>query len=159
MVKSWAVLGTIFGVILVIVGIFTATRKIDRTEKLAQIVKIDGDNKNCPMISNKPNIGPMFSCIVSIKIEDRTDLLDVKYTGNESLFVGRKIPVYVKNDNSNDVVFEQPTPKFVGYVMIGGGILITLIAWVWVWLAGKYKFIAFATGARGALDIVGGGKW
>lgn len=156
--KIGAVIATIVGLIMLGVGIYLSVRKIDRETKIAKVVKIDGTDlpgKTCPFYQTVNKI-QTYRCSVTIKIEGRDDSVDLVYTGSAPLSINSPVNVYVKNDNPNDITFDAPIPNYVGYILIGVSIFVILIAWGWVYLTTRYKFIAFASGASGAYDLISG---
>jgi hypothetical protein len=158
--KVGAVIATVVGLIMLGVGIYLSVRKIDRETKTAKVIKINGLNTPdsiCPIFTNVQN-RITYQCTVTIKIDGRDDTIDLIYNGPLQLRPNYAINVYVKNDNPNDVTFDAPIPNYVGYILIGLAIFIPLVAWFWVYLTNRFKFIAFASGASGAYDLISGGR-
>ena len=113
--KILLILFSIIALIIFLVGIYFSVRPIDRTPVKANVIRIDGEiSKKCKLISNevKGKFGTIekpavFNCNVTLRLDDRSELLDIKYSGDKELYTGQELTVYVKNNSSSDISFEK----------------------------------------------------
>lgn len=65
--------------------------------------------------------------------------------------IGEEVTLYYTTDPQ--VVSIEPN-KIWAYWLIGGSAICALVAWIWVWLLRRYKFLAAASGASNVYNLL-----
>jgi hypothetical protein len=109
----------------------------------------------CSSTSDKDN--KSYQC--HFKLQYTVD--EKKYTkifdtfGSTNYSDERDIVVYYDPDDPDDASLSKDDYHTVGYILIGFGIFLLLASWIGLWVVYHYKFAAAASGAAGAIDIIG----
>ena len=142
-----AVIVTIVGIIMVIVGIYIIKHRSD-------MISINGSVTEKSSCLTKTNNGETYR-ICKTKIEYEID--GKKYTKEISTGTSE----FEKEDNITiwyspvepDKPEYDPAPTWLGWVIIIISILVVLGSWFWVWLTRKYEIVAVAKGASGIVSM------
>lgn len=157
----WALLGaimaTIIGTLLIGFGIYLMVHKTNRKTVSAKVVYINGiPDGTCQKTQDNP---PQYNCAVTVKYDGWKDPIQISYTGPDSYYVGETIDIYVDNNNPGDATLDKPVPKWMGLIIIAVALIMIGGAWFWYWASRRWKFIAAAEGASGAISLISGGRW
>jgi len=148
-----AIVGTIFGLIFLGIGIFLITRKDNYDkETLGTVLKSECKQEIIDIRKNTIQ----FNC----NIEVTYTINDIVYT--RSFFISQNKPININDNielqyissNPNNVRIKQFKSKYLGSGSISIAIIITIIVWISVWLTQKSKIYSTVTGSLGlASDI------
>lgn len=160
--RFWALLGAIMGTLtfiaLTIVGIYILTKKDDRIPINVSIKSINGSTNTCPKTSDNPIT---YACTITLNPYTYNNInypsKDVSYSGSALYYVGQNITAYLDKNDPSIISLDKNPPKWLGWVLIGIGLVAVISGWFWYWASRKWKFLAAAQGVGGAIDIVSGG--
>jgi hypothetical protein len=151
-----AVLGTIIGLIMIIVGIYCLTKKDLRTSTTSgTIVSEDIDQQCIETINNNSIIYscyPMFSYTINGTLYSKR----IKIDGNKKYFKGNTLTLYYDPNNIDNIDTVSDDLKMVGWMLIGFGIFIMIGSILWAYLANKYKPIAAVEGIFSGVNMITG---
>lgn len=149
------VVGTIVGLVFIIVGIFLIFNKSKRTGSTQGTIQ---SIPNCTQHIDNDS-GTMYACTN----------MNVKYTVNKTDYI---TPVSVdsiynyKNGSNIKIYFDPKDPKHgttssdnyhvVGWFGLIFGIILLGSSWFWLWMTTKYKFVAAAEGVAGVVGMING---
>jgi hypothetical protein len=148
-----AIVATIIGIILVIVGIVL----IRHRSNLKGVEGIVIQNSQCStnMQCGGNNCTSHFSCTTDVKYTFDGKLYTEKIsTGNSTYSSGDKIVVYLDPNNPSQAE-GIPSPKWIGWVIIGVGFVILISSWTWVYITRKSKVAAAVGGAAAGINMIG----
>jgi hypothetical protein len=143
----FAFIGTVVGVIMIILGIVMLFKKINTISVNGTIL-----NLNCTPL--QANNNQRCNIQVSYNYNGKQQNKYIQYTGTTIYSINQKVNIYVNTDNENEIYLEDPSPKTIGAVLIFFGLLIGIGGWVMYWLSKKYKFLAAAEGVSGAYNLI-----
>lgn len=162
-----AIIGTVIGIIMIIVGIAFERHKtvysllgngkvLDSTNLIGTPVT-DTD-------SNGKVTGSHISWTGSIEVVNDKDpsktpqtfqINGVSTTNTLNPYpVGKSIPIYVNPKDPTDFRISSDDTSVIGWVLIGFGVLIIIGSWVWAYFANKYKVIGAYEGVSTGVDFV-----
>jgi hypothetical protein len=150
-----AILGTIFGLVMVIAGIYFLVKKPDRYAVDGKVLKINGNEKGvCPLAGN------MYNCNMTIQYTYKDELYntDIYYNAPRQYNVGDTISVYVLTSNPKDIVVGEPVPRWFGGLLLVFGLIFIAAGWFWYWASRKWKPVAAAEGVGGMYRIINTGS-
>ena len=147
-VYSWvgAIVGTLFGLGMIAVGIFLRRQESSRSgSETATVV-----SSSCSSINNQKD------CTASITFPSCKTGASVD-TGSSEKIKGQKIPViFNPKDACNTVQGKSTknTASIVSIAFIGFGIVAILGGWLHVYLTMKYKPVAAVSGAADTVGLI-----
>lgn len=141
-----AVIGTIFGLVFVIISIYYM---LDR-KKMNHVIGDVIENSECNTTDNKkPATCKTFVNYIANRKEYKLTIDTVTSEYKK----GDKIKVWYYTNNP-EITRHNVFPMWVYYTMLVFGLLIISGSWFWVWLTRKYKSVAVVTGVAGVIDIL-----
>jgi hypothetical protein len=148
-----AIISTIIGVILIIVGLFLVFRKSKYTSEIqGAVVKASPTGSN--ICTNKNN---MYNCSFEVDYtlngDDKTVMFNnvdtsINYTE------GKIITLYYNPDDPNDIKLEKDNTKVLGWIMLLIAILMITISWLWNYLVNRNKFLAATEGVATGISVI-----
>jgi ATP-dependent Zn protease len=141
-----AVVATIIGIIMIGIGIYLLTRKVEYETINATII-----NLSCRPLKDNNQI---CNINVSYNYNNKDENKYINYTGNNVFMVNQKVLLYINKQNINDISLDEPTPKWVGILLSVLGLIIILSGWFWYWASKNYKFVGAAAGVGGFINII-----
>ena len=132
-----AIIATLIGIVMIVFGFVILFKKTPPKKKvIGTVVSV-----NPPTITVSYNIGNgKFQKTLS-------------YSG-APFNIGQQINIYYDPNNPNDSALNPPIPRYVGAILIIIGILVSGFAWLWVYLARKYKAVAAAEAISGGISLI-----
>ena len=112
-------------------------------------------NSLCETITTDNNVSTLCTTNVTYKIGDNTYSNIPTQTGSTSYIDGQEILVWY-NPTTPNVPELQPTPSWIGYLLIVIGLVICISAWFWVYLARVSNFASAGIGAAGIYSLFKG---
>ena len=172
-----AVVGSILGIVLIIVGIVLVRKKSIYTQMGTGIVL--SNSCSDPSIQPSPvkdskgfDINPLqynWTCTLTVKNSDDKSQNPIKKTRqidtvtsssrNFPYPVNSTIPIYVNPNNQSDFDFSSDDTHVIGWVLIAIGPIMIIGSIVWAYFANKYKVIGAYEGVRTGVDIIRGGNY
>jgi uncharacterized membrane protein len=151
--RIWAVLGAVFstivGLFIIIMGIILlfTKKKIKLSVGIKSITPVGGGNPSDNIYS------------YSITLKDYTinnkvySNITKHYNGYNLYTEADSVDIYYTKEKPSDITLDKPIPHYIGFLMILVGIIIPLMAWIWVWATRRSKFLAAAVGVGGGINI------
>jgi hypothetical protein len=137
---------TIMMVIFVAVGIYILWNNAHLVTTQGKVTKA---TYNC-QTKNQGN-NQITTCQVDVSYEIDGKTINNTFNTAIQYTVGQSVTVFYTPGDTSDASISH-TPNWMAWLAIGGGIVIALGSYLWVWLTGKYQVVgAFA----GAQDIFG----
>ena len=138
-----AIIATVIGIVMFVAGVYIIYHRAHMNTVVGQVTQ---GSHNCAIFGN------INTCDVNV-----TYLVDGK-TYNKIYNIANRhtngpVTVYYNPKDPSDSEID-PIPKMIGWGLIGGSILLVFMTWMRSMLAKRYKFVAAATGAREALNIL-----
>ena len=141
-----AIIGTLIGIILIIVSIIAFRHKITLTSKTSGVVN---EAPNCNKDSDN---NESCSFKVKLKATGETVNIDTNYVVNYKL--GDKInTIYYNPDDTSKAALEPDNETMLAIILLIMGIFAIIIPWVIVWLTNHFKAFAAVEGAEGVYNI------
>jgi len=158
-----AIIGTVIGIIMIIVGIVLLRHKQKETMKGTAIIT---NTNPCSVSASKDDKGnPVINWTCNI---NATLLNDDGTQSNYSNIInagniqsstppyeyGQKISVWYDPNNKGNFSLTSDDYSVVGWFLIGFGIVAIIGSWVWAYFANKYKVIGAYEGVSTGVDFV-----
>lgn len=163
-----AIIGTVIGIIMIIVGIaferhktiysLLGNGKVIGNTNLIATPKQDTDS------NGKVTGQPYESWTGSIEVINDKDTSKTPQTfqingvrTDNSLNpypINKSIPIYVNPKDPTDFRISSDDTSVIGWVLIGFGVLTIIGSWVWAYFANKYKVIGAYEGVSTGVDFV-----
>ena len=145
-----AVVATIIGIIMIIIGIYLIKKISILTETAtATINKL---NNVCVQNNN------MWTCNMNVSFTDTTGksytIDNLQSSSQNNYTSGETTTIYYEPDNPNNASLQSDNTHTIGYVLIIIAIFIMCISWLMVWLSQRYKIFAAAEGVSGIAEIL-----
>lgn len=144
------VLGTIIGIIMVIVGISLANRAVSLTGKSEAILSDVVCNQIGTRSNDSKNVENVYDCQFNIKYK----VNDIEYTkhilthNSVQHYNSESLTIYYNPDHPDDAQLNSDDTYALGYVLVAGGIVLVLGSWLWFYIATRFKFAAAAGAVR-----------
>jgi hypothetical protein len=155
-IEAWfgAIVGTIIGIILFIVGIVLIRKKH------LLVGTAEGTIKNDPVCTtnyvNKDT--QAFNCSnmnIEYSVNNTKYNITESIKGSSSNYIkGSTITVYYNPNNPSDGKLDNDDSHVIGWVMFVMGILFATLPWVWVYITSKSKVAAAAGGVGTFINMV-----
>lgn len=143
-----ATIGSLISIGLVIAGIYVLYHKSHMKKVIGKSVQ----PSNCT--TQKTEQGPIQMCMTEVSYVVDGKTYTRLFSGNtEYAKIGMNIIVYYNPSNPIDAEIET-IQSWVGWMLIGFALLITVGSWAWVWLTRKYKFVAAASGTMDVYNLL-----
>ena len=147
-------IGSIIGIIFIIVGIYMLTKQNTHTEKVQ--AKVESLVNPCTSNNNQK----MINCNLTISYTYKNILykpLTVLRTIDGFHNIGDLISIYIDPNNPSDFSQEsKQSDTVIGWIIIGFAtffILASILSW---WLARRYKLFAAFEGASMGVNLISG---
>lgn len=143
-------LGTIVGVLMVIVGITFVTRAVSLTGKVQGVVSDAQCNQTGTKTDDGKNVRNVYDCQFNIKYKVN-NIEHIKHFithGDAQRFNSELVDVYYNPDHPDDAQLSSDDSHGLGYILIVGGVIFVLACWLWYYIATRYKFAAAAGAVR-----------
>ena len=148
------IIASVLCIIMVIVGIVILNTKDPYTDMVNAIVNnsMCNDSYDPTMNKNTRNCNLYLSYNYKGK-----NYSNINYTVNNTTsmyFTGQNFTIYINPNNPTDIsTISKTQEKYMGFIIIGLGIFILLIALFHWWLTRKSKFFAAAEGTGAGISI------
>lgn len=163
-----AIIGTVIGIIMIIVGIAFERHKtvysLLGNGKVIDSTNLIGTPKQDTDSNGKVIGKPYESWSGSIEVINDKDTSKTRQTfqingvRTENTLtpyqVGKSIPIYVNPKDPTDFRISSDDTSVIGWVLIGFGVFIIIGSWVWAYFANKYKVIGAYEGVSTGVDFV-----
>jgi hypothetical protein len=155
-----AVLATIFGIIIIIVGIMELRSK--STTMINGIIQTINNSQTgvCPATNSAVNstIVVTYNCTLQVSFTHKGTTYNplLYYSGPTNYTVGQPITVYFQDD-PNILLLAGNNPSG-GWIAIVLGIGIIAFSWIMFWSAKKWKTVAALQGGASVINSLGGGS-
>lgn len=154
--KVWtviqAVLGTIVGIVFIVLGSYIIKHRDHLLSTEGTIVK----NSDCAPVNDGKKMTMSCMSYIMYTVNDKTygskDKGVSVGTGSTEYKEGDKVTVYYDPTTPN-VPEINPVPKAVGWAIIGISVFVVLMSWLWAWLASRYKMAAAIGGVSGLKSV------
>ena len=149
------VVGTLAGLIMIPLGIYLLTKKIKKTATTSATV----DDRSCTESAHDSSITYNCTLNVKYKVGDTPYTSVVTSSGDTNYGNAKTVKVYYDPSNPNNVSLDSGKSKHTaGIILIVVGVIVPLIAWIWLYFAQKYKAVAAVGGVSAGLDMLSGGR-
>lgn len=154
-IQAWisAIMSTIIGIILIVVGVVAIRHKTTLTDStIGTVTKAE-----CGDAYNDGN-DIKYNCTVDVSYEVKNKEYDITKSVNDTSksFKNEKLTVYYNPSSPKDGELNSDNTKTIGIILTVVGVIIPLAAWLWVWVTSKSKFAAAAGGVAGAVNLIRG---
>ncbi len=142
-----AIIATLIGIALVVMGIAYNVAVSKRTLVATGTVI----SKNCSNGSsnNKSNV-----CDYTVEYKDENgNVNNATLSTTGEYILNSTMSISYGKEDKKDIVLTSDNNKSIGYGMIVFGIIITLLAWGWVWVTRTYEFAASTSGISSAYNF------
>ena len=157
-ISAWAtaILFTIGGIVMIVIGSIELNKKIKLDQTVGTIV--NKDESKCTRLS--PDL---FDCVLDVKYNVVIDGVQALFLLNQAhlesnLFykASDTIPVYYDSNNPEAGQLKPGTKKdnTIGIILIVCGIVLPLLAWLWLYVVRRSKFAAALGGFVGIADLI-----
>ncbi len=148
-----AIISTLFGIVLLIAGIWMLMKKKLYTKSVEATV----DSDTCTQETHHDRHGDSTTYNCSLRVSYVVDGKSYKNTlavDSSTDYDGYKtVTIYYNPHNPMDAKVQLIPWKILGWVCVVLGVFLPLGAWFWVWVTRRYKFAAAATGFGEGLHI------
>lgn len=148
------VMGTIFGIALLIGGVVLIKRKTRFTETTGATVISE---PACVQYHDQNT--PKWKCTniqLSYQINGKEYTLNANSDGAIRYSKGLPISIYYDPTNPANSSLVSDNVKIFGWILLAVGILVLVSAWIWLVIALKFKVAAAASGASGVIGTIRG---
>ena len=155
-IEAWisAVIGTLIGLGLLIVGIVLVSHKTSLTKRAR------GTIKSAYCLSSEANNQKSYNCTLDVEyiVKKQTyniiDVISSKYDYQPHDHDNTIIDVYYNPKSPKSGKLKSDNNKVIGIILIIIGIIIPAGTWLWVWVTYKSKFAAAAGGVAAASGMI-----
>lgn len=155
--KFNAFIGLIFGTILAIILIIIGTTLLVHHEEPIQFVEGTIINvPTCTTLQDKDTQESYSTCYVEINYTiNKINYTYKGYTKEPKKYTnGEKIGLYYKPSSPKDAKLTKDwSEHLIGGILLGTGIFIAGVSWLWYYITNRYKFAAAAGGVAGAAEL------
>jgi len=142
-----AIIATLIGIALVVMGV-NHNISVSKRSYTANATVISKNCSNSSSTSNNSNL-----CEYTINYKDENgNVNNATFSTTNEYLLNSIIPISY-GENKSDVMPSKDNKKSTGYGMMVFGIILTLLAWGWVWVTRTYEFAASASGISSAFDF------
>lgn len=148
-----AVVGTIFGLLLIILGIYLIIKKSHRTKTIQGIIT----NSDCQEIIKDNSI--YFNCNLTVNYIINGVLQTKTFTLSDSsvkYIISNKITLWYDPNNISNIELASDNLHSLGIGILIFGIFIIVFSILWAYLANKYKPVAAAEGIFDGINLISG---
>ena len=165
-----AIIGTVFGIIMIIIGIFLENHKTVYSVLGSGTIVDDGGVICTSQLGYDSNNKPYSyikcsgSCTVVNKNDPTQHVITIPVDFNTNSIVdgkgqyskGNSITIYVNPNNPADFQLTSDNTTVIGVVLIILGIIMMISSWVWAYFANKYKIVGAYEGVTTGIDYIRG---
>lgn len=151
-----AVVGSIVGIIMIIIGIFFMFKKSFRTNTLVGTIK----TSNCSEIIENNNIN--YNCDFSVEYNINGKIQSKPFTDTNSYkkyTVNDTITLWYDPNNNTNIGIMSDNLHSLGIGLIILGIIIIIFSILLAYLSNKYKPVAAAEGIFAGVNMIAGRGW
>lgn len=157
--RVYATIGAIIGLIIAIIVIIAGVAKI-RDKHSAKVKATITNVQSCTSTTDKSG-NTAFKCVVDVSFSLGGKTYSVSGVGltqsAQKPQKGAQVTLQADPKNPTDVIEELP-PKFVGWALVGAGLLVGAISVAVSVAAWKYKGFAAAEGTFAGLSMLTGNR-
>jgi hypothetical protein len=144
-----AIIATLIGIALIVMGV-NHNISVSKRSYTANATVI---SKNCSNSSSNSSSNNSNLCEYTINYKDENgNMNNATFSTTNEYLLNSIIPISY-GENKSDVMPSKDNKKSTGYGMMVFGIILTLLAWGWVWVTRTYEFAASASGISSAFDF------
>lgn len=147
-----AIMGTLFGIFFIIVGIYVIQHKSHLKSTKGDVVK----ESDCNTTIYNGNQYTQCSTTVSYNINGKEYPNKIVNTGSTKFTQGKNNITLWYSPTDPEKPEYSPAPTWLGWIIILIALLLLFGAWFWVWLTHKSKMAAAVKGASGIYSIITG---
>jgi hypothetical protein len=147
-----AVIGTIFGIILIGIGIAMANSKPNR---IISTIGTINNNPNCVVVNYNNKTGESsFSCSIDVSYTINGQNLNKTFkTTGQPYFKNDMVTLYYDPNNISNIDMYSDDVRGIGYFLIILGLILIISSITWAYLANRFEFAAALTAGTTATSM------
>ena len=152
-IEAWisAIIGTIIAIIAIIFGIYIIIHKGHLKSVTGTVTKSSyGCTTTTDTSNNKTTTTTICSFNVSYTVDAQT--YNKTFSSTDTLSEGDNVIIWYDPKNPDKAEY-NPAPTYVGWLIIGIALFVSLGLWLWVWITNRSKFAAAAGGVSAAVEM------
>ena len=152
-IEAWisAIIGTIIAIIAIIFGIYIIIHKGHLKSVTGTVTKSSyGCTTTTDTNNNKTTITTICSFNVTYTVGTQT--YNKTFSSTDTLSQGDSVTIWYDPNNPDKGEY-NPAPTYVGWLIIGIALFVSLGLWLWVWITNRSKFAAAVGGASAAIEM------